>query len=61
MNVCANMNMQGRFEPVFVENFGNLSVTRQKKSDLKEKMKKEEAEWGKIYGRNNKILPVNLK
>ena len=21
MNVCANMNMQGSFEPVFVENF----------------------------------------
>ena len=54
------MNMQGNFEPVFVENFGNSSATRQK-IKLEGKRKEEEFECGKSYGRNNKILPVNMK
>jgi len=32
-----------------------------KKIRLERKRKEEEAEWEKIYGRNNKILPVNMK
>ena len=60
MKVCARMNMQGNFEPVFVENFGNSSATRQKMK-LEGKRKEEESEWGKSYGRNNRILPVNMK
>jgi len=39
------MNMQGSFEPMFLDNFGNFSATRQK-IKLEGKRKEKETEWG---------------
>jgi len=39
------MIMQGSFEPVFVDNVGNLFATTQK-AELEAKRKEEEPEWG---------------
>lgn len=42
--MCAPMNMQGNFEPMFVVNIGNNSATRQK-IELEGKRKEYECEW----------------
>ena len=43
--MCAHMNMQGSFEPMFVVKIGNISATRQK-IKREGKRKEEESEWG---------------
>jgi len=43
MNVCAHINMQGSYEPVFVERFGNLFCKQRK---LQEKGMKKNLKGG---------------
>jgi len=38
-----------------------IFLQHDRKIRLERKRKVEEAEWRRFYGRNNKILPVNMK
>jgi len=52
--------MQGKYEPVFVDNVGNLFCNQTKPQNLRKKREEEESEWGEVWG-NNRILQVNIK
>jgi len=50
------MNMQGSFEPMFVDNIGNFSASRQK-IKLEGKRKEEEYEWGEQVREEKQYIP----
>jgi hypothetical protein len=47
--------MQGKYEPVFVDNVGNLFCSQTKPQNLRKKREEEESEWGRSMGKQQNI------